>query len=60
MKNFRTLSSGRQVKELDKAINLEVYTRCPEKWMLIDLETDQIYIGTENRERGKQWQLIKE
>lgn len=59
MKNFRTLSSGRQAKELDKAITLEVYTKCPEKWMLIDLETGQVYTGSENQERGKQWKLIK-
>ena len=59
MDKFRTLSSGREVKELDKAITLEVYTKCPEKWMLIDLETEQVYTGSENQERGKQWKLIE-
>jgi len=60
MDKFRTLPYGSgAVKELDKAITLEVYTKCPEKWMLIDLETGQVYTGSENQERGKQWKLIK-
>ena len=58
MGKFRTLDSGRQVKELDKAITLEVYTKCPEKWLLVDLETGQVYYGTESQERGKQWKRI--
>ena len=41
----RTLLDGREVKELQKAITLKVYTKCPEKWMLVDLQTGQRYIG---------------
>jgi len=58
MEKFRTLQSGEQVKELDKALTLEVYTRCPEKWMLVDLETGQSYRGTEVQERGGQWRRL--
>ena len=32
-------------KEFDKAINLVVHTKCPEKWLLIDRETGEIYQG---------------
>lgn len=41
----RTLLDGQEVEELDKAITLEVYTRCPEKWLLTDMQTGEKYIG---------------
>lgn len=41
----RTLLDGTEVEELDKAMTLEVYTKCPEKWMLIDMQTGEKYIG---------------
>ena len=41
----RVLKDGTIVKELDKVKTLEVKTRCPEKWKLIDLETGEEYIG---------------
>jgi hypothetical protein len=41
----RTLKDGTIVKELDKVKILEVKTKCPEKWKLIDLETGEEYIG---------------
>lgn len=59
MDKHRVLPTGTLAKELDKAITLEVYTRCPSKWILTDLETGQVYAGTENPERGEQWKLIK-
>jgi len=43
--NTRTLLDGQEVQELDEAITLEVYTKCPEKWMLIDMQTGEKYIG---------------
>jgi hypothetical protein len=42
---MRTLKDGRQVPELDTVKILEVKTKCPEKWKLIDLETGEEYIG---------------
>ena len=42
---MRTLKDGRQVPELDNVKILEVKTKCPEKWKLIDLETGEEYIG---------------
>lgn len=35
----------KKIKELTEAINLIVHTKCPEKWMLIDKETGEIYQG---------------
>lgn len=51
----RKLADGTIVEELDKACNLTVYTKCPEKWMLIDLETGQIYIGN----KSEKWEKVK-
>jgi hypothetical protein len=41
----RQLQTGQEAQELEKPITLTVYTKCPEKWMLIDLETGERYIG---------------
>jgi hypothetical protein len=41
----RYLKTGETVQELDKPMTLKVYTKCPEKWMLVDLETGERYIG---------------
>jgi hypothetical protein len=55
--NTRTLLDGRDVEELDKAVTLQVYTKCPEKYMLIDMQTGERYIGT--RSQGNQdWKKV--
>ena len=41
----RTLKNGTQVQELDAAKVLTVKTKCPEKWMLTDMETGEVYVG---------------
>jgi hypothetical protein len=43
--NTRTLLDGQEVQDLDTPVTLEVYTKCPEKWMLIDMQTGEKYIG---------------
>jgi hypothetical protein len=35
----------KKFKELNKPISLVVHTKCPEKWMLVDRETGEIYQG---------------
>jgi hypothetical protein len=35
----------KQFKEFDKPIDLIVHTKCPDKWLLIDRETGEIYQG---------------
>lgn len=41
----RTLKDGRRVPELPEAKILTIKTKCPEKWVLIDLETGEKYTG---------------
>ena len=41
----RKLVDGTQAVELDEPKTLTVYTKCPEKWMLVDKETGEVYIG---------------
>ena len=41
----RKLQDGREVQELETAKILTVKTKCPEKWLLVDLETGERYKG---------------
>ena len=41
----RKLKDGGEVKEMDLPVTLTVYTRCPKKYKLIDMETGEEYIG---------------
>ena len=41
----RKLLSGEEVIELERATTLKVYTKCPNKYKLIDMETGEEYIG---------------
>ena len=41
----RTLRSGRRVPELPSVIDLALTTRCPTKWLSIDLETGELWAG---------------
>lgn len=42
----RKLLSGRQVAELASNVNLTLTTKCPSKWHAVDLETGEIWTGT--------------
>lgn len=52
--NFRKLKQTNKLgqievaEELPKAVTLEVYTKCPSKWLLIDLETGENYRGRDS------------
>ena len=35
----------KEFKKFDKPTNLVVHTKCPDKWLLIDRETGEIYQG---------------
>lgn len=41
----RKLFNGKVVEELKDPVDLTIHTKCPEKWLLIDLETRQQYTG---------------
>jgi len=38
----------KEFEELDNPVNLIVHTKSPEKWILIDKETGEIYQGNIN------------
>ena len=58
--NKRILKNGESVDELDKSINLIIKTKCPEKWIIEDLETGQRYRANGSTEIGKMFTLIEE
>ena len=39
----RILKDGRIVEELDSVRQYSIKTRCPDKWVLLDLETGEQY-----------------
>ena len=39
------MREARTFEEVEKPINLTVKTRCPEKYLLIDRETGDIFVG---------------
>jgi hypothetical protein len=53
----RKLQSGVEVPELDKPITLKVYTRCPEKYMLVDMETGEKYIGQATEDKNNWYKI---
>ena len=53
----RKLLDGSTVNDSDISIELTIRTKCPEKWMLVDRETGEIY--TPYTTPGpKQWKKI--
>jgi hypothetical protein len=54
----RTLLDGRDVEELYKAVTLKVYTKCPEKYMLIDLQTGERFIGFRSQD-NQDWKKVE-
>ena len=40
---MRTLLDGRIVPELNEPVVLKITTKCPEKWVLTDSETGEVY-----------------
>lgn len=39
----RKLIGGREAEEFDRPVCITVYTKCPGKWKLTDMETGQVY-----------------
>jgi hypothetical protein len=57
---MRKLIDGSEVEEFDKAVDLTIHTKAPEKWLLIDLETGQEYIGSDKPNLYGKWKRIKD
>lgn len=56
----RTLLDGNDVPDLEEPVTLEVYTKCPQKWMLIDLQTGERYIGHSDPDAGpSHWKKVE-
>lgn len=51
----RKLLNGQEVEELQEPVALVIWTLCPEKWKIEDMETGQVYLGnkTEHKTYGK-------
>lgn len=43
--NRRILKDGTEVPELPETVELNIKTKCPDKWLLIDRETGEAYIA---------------
>ena len=50
MEKTRKLLDGTYSKEYDSPITVTIYTKCPGKWKLIDMETGQEYLATRDIE----------
>ena len=56
----RILLDGTEVEEFEKAVDLTIHTKCPEKWLLIDLETGQEYMGSDKPNLYGKWKRIRD
>lgn len=43
-----------EFEELDEPVDLQVHTRVPAKWLLLDSETGQVYVGN----KGGYWDRL--
>ena len=57
---MRILLNGKTVEEFPKAVDLTIHTKAPSKWLLIDLETGQEYIGADVPTKYGRWKRIKD
>jgi hypothetical protein len=51
---------GVEVVEYEEAVDLTVHTKAPGKWLLIDLETGQEYIGSKEPNKYGKWMRLKD
>ena len=56
--SLRKLFDGTEAEEFDQAIDLTIHTKCPSKWLLIDLETGQQYVGSEKPNLYGKWRRL--
>lgn len=44
-----------EVEEFDLAIDLTIHTKAPGKWLLVDMETGQQYVGSHAPNKYGKW-----
>lgn len=57
---MRKLLNGKKVPEFEEAVDLTIHTKCPEKWVLVDLETGQQYTGAKEPNLYGKWKRLDE
>jgi hypothetical protein len=57
---MRKLIDGTEIESYDTPINLTIHTKAPGKWLLIDLETGQEYIGSNVPTKYGRWRRLKD
>lgn len=57
---MRKLIDGTEVLELNESVTLVVKTKCPHKYLLLDLETNKTYRGTSVDQPGEHWIQIED
>jgi hypothetical protein len=57
---MRKLLNGTEVPESDTPIDLTVHTKAPGKWLLIDMETGQEYVGSQEPNQYGKSKRIKD
>lgn len=45
--NKRKLKDGSEIESFEKPVDLIIHTKAPAKWLIIDLETGQEYLGSD-------------
>lgn len=52
---MRKLIDGSEIESYEKAIDLTIHTKAPQKWLLIDMETGQQYVGSAEPNQYGKW-----
>lgn len=55
---MRQLITGDMAEEFELPIDLTIHTKCPSKWLLIDLETGQQYSGSDKPNLYGKWKRL--
>ena len=58
--NKRKLKDGSEVDSFDHPIDLIIHTKAPGKWLVVDLETGQEYIGADVPNKYGRWLRLKD
>lgn len=58
--NLPRMLQGSEVEEFEIAVDLTIHTKAPGKWLLVDLETGQEYIGSAVPNLYGKWRRIKD